>query len=689
MEWNGFNTKKQNTSVATSLLCSLLCWCWSPESSQLHSPSEEMRKAEPQPPSVKEEEEEPQPPSVKEEEEEPQPPSVKEEEEEPQSPSVKEEEEEPQPPYIKEEEEELSITQDKEHLLRPDEDDLTRLPLTGVSVKTEDHEDKPPESSQLHHSPSEEMREAVPSCGSSLQHMTTEADGDHLFAPLSDSDDTTSHSPEDEDSNYNQESLSSDTDCEETSQAIPDATATTAQAGAAADEDFDDEPEEVLTQDQPDNEEQPPGDDQPEKGRAAGAEDSVSQHPHLERDDEQRQPQKKSRRKALLLDNDTQEQLFEWVREHELLWRKGATDYKNTKKKTELWTRKARELDIEEGAKALRTWWKSVRDLYTKLLSKKSGQAAPNLTDRELFVQRNCAFLHKEVKPRKGQPLRSIPLTQEPVASQPPAAQPSASASTSRQPSRDVEEQEEDEGSLSLIETQAAVTRSMGTPSPAPSSTTTRPRRAATRAEPEDSPAMLEIRDCMKATNALMERLVQAQEISHARQPFITYMSQSLQRLPEAQYQLTVERMTAILHEMQQPIPHPLPPAPPRPASVLSPTLAFYQQPHYFQPQPQHHGFQQEPLDFQQQSQPQHQPQHVQQLTPRVSQPSSTPRSSNEGLMLSDMPNFSSINHTNMSAVSEGGILQDLQRQEMNAPPIPITTSPPLLAEMRATTEEN
>eukprot|EP00057_Strongylocentrotus_purpuratus_P016517 XP_011670991.1 PREDICTED: mediator of RNA polymerase II transcription subunit 15-like [Strongylocentrotus purpuratus] len=461
--------------------------------------------------------------------------------------------------------------------------------------------------------------------------------------------------------------------CKETSQATPAATAstatantatatvTTAQAGAAADEDSDYEPEKALTQDQPDDKELPPGDDQPEEGRAAaGAEDSDSQHPHLEKDDEQRQPQKKFSRKALLLDDDTQEQLIEWVREHELLWRKGATDYKDTKKKTELLTRKARELDIEEGAGALRTWWKSVRDLYTKLISKKSGQAAANLTDRELFIQRNCAFLHKEVKPRKGQPLRSIPLTQEPVASQPPAAQPSASASTSRQPSHDVEEQEEDEGSLSLIETQTAVTRSQGTLSPAPSSTTTRPRRAATRAEPEDSPAMLEMTDCMKATNALMERLVQAQEISHARQLFITYMSQSLQRLPEAQYQLTVERMTAILHEMQRPIPHPLPPAPPRPASALSPTLIFYQQqqPHYFQPQPQpqHHGFQQQPLDFQQQSQPQHQPQHFQQLqTPRVSQPSSTTRSSNEGLMLSDMPNFSSINHTNMSAVSEGG----------------------------------
>ncbi|XP_054644387.1 zinc finger protein 25-like [Dunckerocampus dactyliophorus] len=143
---------------------------------------------------------------------------IKEEEEKPQPTHIKEEEAEPQPPYVKEEEEELSITQEGEHLLGPEEANLARLPLTGV--KTEDHEDKP-ESSQLHHRPSEEMGEAEPSCSSSLQHLT-EADGDHcggsqadnFLAPLSDSDDTTSHSPEDEDSDYNQESLSSDTDCE-------------------------------------------------------------------------------------------------------------------------------------------------------------------------------------------------------------------------------------------------------------------------------------------------------------------------------------------------------------------------------------------------------------------------------------------------------------------------------------------
>ncbi|XP_054630057.1 oocyte zinc finger protein XlCOF22-like [Dunckerocampus dactyliophorus] len=166
--------------------------------------------------------EDPQPPHVKEEDVESQCTHIKEEEEEPQPTHMKEEEGEPQPPHVKEEEEEVWITQDEECLLGPEEADLTKFPLTVVSVKTEDHEHKPPESSLLHHSPSEENREVELPSSSSPQHMTTEADGDHcggsqadnLLAPLSDSDDTTSHSPEDEDRNDTQEPLSGDTDWE-------------------------------------------------------------------------------------------------------------------------------------------------------------------------------------------------------------------------------------------------------------------------------------------------------------------------------------------------------------------------------------------------------------------------------------------------------------------------------------------
>ncbi|XP_061842836.1 uncharacterized protein [Nerophis lumbriciformis] len=133
-------------------------------------------------------------PHVKEEEEDPLTPHIKDEDEDPLSPHIKEEEEDPLSPHIKEEEEEHSISQQGEHVEGLEEVDVTKMPVTGVPVKSEDDEVKG-------------EREAEPPSSSSTQHMTTEADGDHcggsqadkLLAPLSDSEDTTSHSPDTDD----------------------------------------------------------------------------------------------------------------------------------------------------------------------------------------------------------------------------------------------------------------------------------------------------------------------------------------------------------------------------------------------------------------------------------------------------------------------------------------------------------
>ncbi|XP_061749286.1 zinc finger protein 568-like [Nerophis ophidion] len=83
-------------------------------------------------------------------------------------PHIKEEEEDPQPPHMKEEEEEVWMSQEGECPVGQEEADVSKFPLTVVSVKTEEHEDKPPESSQLHHSPnvqqvSAESQEEIPS----------------------------------------------------------------------------------------------------------------------------------------------------------------------------------------------------------------------------------------------------------------------------------------------------------------------------------------------------------------------------------------------------------------------------------------------------------------------------------------------------------------------------------------------
>nr|XP_061827829.1 involucrin-like isoform X6 [Nerophis lumbriciformis] len=70
-----------------------------------------------------------------------------------QPPHIKYNEEDPQPPHMKEEEKEVWISQEGECVVGQEEDDVSKFPLTVVSVKTEEHEDKAPESSHLHHSP--------------------------------------------------------------------------------------------------------------------------------------------------------------------------------------------------------------------------------------------------------------------------------------------------------------------------------------------------------------------------------------------------------------------------------------------------------------------------------------------------------------------------------------------------------
>ncbi|XP_072772665.1 uncharacterized protein [Nerophis lumbriciformis] len=121
-----------------------------------------------QPLHIKEEKEDPQPTHIKEEEDDPQPTHIKEEEEDPQPTHIKEEEDDPQPTYMKEEEEDPHMKEKEEDphmkeeeegecVVEQEEEDVSKFPLTVVSVKTEEHEDKAPESSQLHHSPSKHI----------------------------------------------------------------------------------------------------------------------------------------------------------------------------------------------------------------------------------------------------------------------------------------------------------------------------------------------------------------------------------------------------------------------------------------------------------------------------------------------------------------------------------------------------
>ncbi|XP_061746746.1 uncharacterized protein LOC133545309 isoform X3 [Nerophis ophidion] len=98
--------------------------------------------------------------------------------EDPQPSHFKGDKEDPQPPYFKEKEVgECPVGQE--------EADLSKFPLTVVSVKTEEHEDKPPESSQLHHSPTtdEQIERRCVVYGPDLAGWWVALSASRLFSP--------------------------------------------------------------------------------------------------------------------------------------------------------------------------------------------------------------------------------------------------------------------------------------------------------------------------------------------------------------------------------------------------------------------------------------------------------------------------------------------------------------------------
>ncbi|XP_061525916.1 uncharacterized protein LOC133398278 isoform X3 [Phycodurus eques] len=124
----------------------------------------------------------------------------------PEPPHIKDEMEDEEVHHIKGEEEPISIKKEEEEArshIKQEEEDLTTFPSTGVPLKCEDA------------GQSEESRGAEPPSSSSSQHMATEGDGDRcggsqaggLLAPLSDSDDMTSHSTHTEDDDKQSEGL--------------------------------------------------------------------------------------------------------------------------------------------------------------------------------------------------------------------------------------------------------------------------------------------------------------------------------------------------------------------------------------------------------------------------------------------------------------------------------------------------
>jgi len=99
---------------------------------------------------------------------------------------------------------------------------------------------------------------------------------------------------------------------------------------------------------------------------------------------------KKRRPLRVQLDDDVEEELVGWFRDHPELFNKKVKAHKFTEKKQTLKTSKAKELNITVAE--LDTWFKS-RTMFGKLVKTVSGQGAPKYTERQKWVLDRLSFL--------------------------------------------------------------------------------------------------------------------------------------------------------------------------------------------------------------------------------------------------------------------------------------------------------
>ncbi|KAJ3605173.1 hypothetical protein NHX12_027223 [Muraenolepis orangiensis] len=113
---------------------------------------------------------------------------------------------------------------------------------------------------------------------------------------------------------------------------------------------------------------------------------------------------KKQRKDCRIQDRAVEDSLVEFFRENEMLWNSQKTDYRNKAKRQRILETKATELEI--GVDHLWTWFKSLRDMFTRLDKKKSGEGQQQLTERETWIKAKFGFFHCAVNHR-SKPVRS------------------------------------------------------------------------------------------------------------------------------------------------------------------------------------------------------------------------------------------------------------------------------------------
>uniref|UniRef100_K1PYZ7 MADF domain-containing protein n=1 Tax=Magallana gigas TaxID=29159 RepID=K1PYZ7_MAGGI len=105
-------------------------------------------------------------------------------------------------------------------------------------------------------------------------------------------------------------------------------------------------------------------------------------------------PQKKAKTTTDL--TVTQEQdMASWLEVNDLIYNKKLNAYKDFRKKDALWESKAAGMD--KNMDILKTWYRSIRTRFTRLMHRKSGDGSGELTERDRWILQNFAWLNFHV----------------------------------------------------------------------------------------------------------------------------------------------------------------------------------------------------------------------------------------------------------------------------------------------------
>lgn len=145
------------------------------------------------------------------------------------------------------------------------------------------------------------------------------------------------------------------------------------------------------------------------RGRGQASTSTISEAPVLPQPEEQESgenivndaspepdPKKQKKDKILVVLTEEEENVMvEWLEANPILYNKKLKTYKDTSKKDTLWREKA--LEMGKDVIILKTWYTSLRTRYGRLRKFNSGQEAPDLTERDLWILRSFEFLKNHI----------------------------------------------------------------------------------------------------------------------------------------------------------------------------------------------------------------------------------------------------------------------------------------------------